>query len=234
MMNGEYIKSLEIIAMDSCIRAKDELIEKATIVKKHIESTLIYSGINKKIEKMSNFNIAYKITSKHEGGYANDPDDIGGETYRGISRRYHPEWEGWIIIDSYKQHNTLKPLEFIDDPYLDKVVEEFYKTKFWIKYNIYALVDQRVSNLIYDGCVLCGSKSIHFLQEAINECGLNIIEDGILGNQTAFACTKTNKHTLINHIVDNRIDYHKSVVKKRPKQKKFLEEWIKRAESFRI
>ena len=37
---------------------------------------------------MADFNIAFEITMGHEGGYSFDKDDAGGETYRGISRRY--------------------------------------------------------------------------------------------------------------------------------------------------
>jgi type VI secretion system secreted protein VgrG len=39
-----------------------------------------------------NFLKAFNTTMTFEGGYANDPDDAGGETYMGISRRYHPDW----------------------------------------------------------------------------------------------------------------------------------------------
>ncbi len=39
----------------------------------------------------------------HEGGYANHPADKGGETYRGISRKANPNWEGWKYIDDVKR-----------------------------------------------------------------------------------------------------------------------------------
>jgi hypothetical protein len=51
---------------------------------------------------MSDFNISYSITMGNEGPYDNDPTDVGGETYWGIARKYHPDWDGWKIIDSYK------------------------------------------------------------------------------------------------------------------------------------
>lgn len=37
-----------------------------------------------------NFQIALKFVLKHEGGYVNDPDDPGGETKYGISKRAYP------------------------------------------------------------------------------------------------------------------------------------------------
>ena len=47
---------------------------------------------------MAEFKKAYDKTMGHEGGYVHDPDDAGGETYKGISRRYHPGWEGWKVV----------------------------------------------------------------------------------------------------------------------------------------
>jgi len=38
-----------------------------------------------------NFNLAVDFVLKHEGGYSNDPNDPGGETNFGISKRYHPD-----------------------------------------------------------------------------------------------------------------------------------------------
>ena len=55
---------------------------------------------------MADFQEAYDILYTHEGDYANDPDDYGGETYKGVSRRYQTTWKGWTIIDELKRkHN---------------------------------------------------------------------------------------------------------------------------------
>lgn len=40
---------------------------------------------------ISDFKRAVEFTLKWEGGYSNDPDDPGGETKYGISKRAHPE-----------------------------------------------------------------------------------------------------------------------------------------------
>ena len=54
---------------------------------------------------MANFNKAYKKTAASEGGYSNDPEDPGLETYCGISRRHWPKWPGWKEIDRHKKTN---------------------------------------------------------------------------------------------------------------------------------
>lgn len=35
---------------------------------------------------MAKFEHALQLLLQHEGGYVNDPDDQGGETYKGIAR----------------------------------------------------------------------------------------------------------------------------------------------------
>ena len=46
---------------------------------------------------MANFEEAYYKTMGHEGGYTDDPSDVGGETYKGIARTYNPDWDGWTV-----------------------------------------------------------------------------------------------------------------------------------------
>ena len=48
---------------------------------------------------MAIFNSAFQITMGNEGGYANNPADSGGETYKGIAKNYWPNWEGWTAVD---------------------------------------------------------------------------------------------------------------------------------------
>ena len=52
---------------------------------------------------MAKFSISLQKTLAHEGFYSNDPDDLGKETYKGISRIFHPKWNGWTIIDSFNK-----------------------------------------------------------------------------------------------------------------------------------
>ena len=70
---------------------------------------------------MANYHIALQEVLKNEGGYVNDPDDSGGETYKGIARRFHPDWIGWAYVDNRDFKN----------PNLDKLVSDFYYIKFW-------------------------------------------------------------------------------------------------------
>jgi lysozyme family protein len=80
------------------------------------------------------FNIALNKLLKHEGNYANDVDDKGGETYCGISRNNFPNWIGWNIIDHYKNSEHFNE-HLKSDFNLQAHVEDFYKINFWNKMN---------------------------------------------------------------------------------------------------
>ena len=51
---------------------------------------------------MADFSKAIPKLLKKEGGYVNNPADRGGETYKGIARKYHKSAFMWTLIDRYK------------------------------------------------------------------------------------------------------------------------------------
>lgn len=110
---------------------------------------------------MANFADAYKKLSIKEGGYVNDPDDKGGETYRGISRKYNPTWEGWEIIDKYKTQHKVGSNEFKsklnNDIKLQKLVYTRYKIGYWDVFELDDVPSQRVAYQLFDTNVNCGT-----------------------------------------------------------------------------
>ena len=121
---------------------------------------------------MATFNDAYKILLKREGGYVNDSDDSGGETYRGISRRYNLDWKGWELIDKYKKTHRGKSLyKVLDaDDRLQDMVKELYKEKYWDIFELDEVPSQNIAYQMFDTCVNCGSASaIRFAQASLNE-----------------------------------------------------------------
>jgi lysozyme family protein len=97
---------------------------------------------------MADFNIAYKISFKNEGGWVNDPNDTGGETYRGISRVYNPTWKGWAYIDSLKPSGAIK--KNWTNATADKMAGDFYKATHWDKIKLDKAINQENANQIYD------------------------------------------------------------------------------------
>ena len=41
--------------------------------------------------QLTTFNKIIEVVLQHEGGYVNDPDDLGGETKYGITKRFYPD-----------------------------------------------------------------------------------------------------------------------------------------------
>jgi len=142
---------------------------------------------------VANFLIAYNLTMAKEGGYVDDSDDLGGETYRGISRRYHPNWIGWEKIDFKKGEmdddhfsKNLNPYSSLQDD-----VKEFYKEQFWNIFLGDEILSQGIADELFDiGVNMHPIKAVTFLQEALNVMNrngrlyLDIVVDGVLGVDT--------------------------------------------------
>lgn len=98
---------------------------------------------------MSNFDTALKILLLNEGGYNNDPNDKGGETYCGIARRIYPNWPGWTLIDAVKKVRNIRNEELINDAELTAAVRTFYLNQWKIK-NLELINNPGVASLVFD------------------------------------------------------------------------------------
>lgn len=119
---------------------------------------------------MADFKSAYKKIEAVEGGYCFDPDDAGGETYKGISRRANPNWDGWISIDDIKKFH---PTTFKDilkkTPELEKKVQDLYKDKYWDCFELDDVPNQLVAEQMFDTAVNQGqTAAIKFAQRVLD------------------------------------------------------------------
>lgn len=182
---------------------------------------------------MSDFKIAYKRTGGYEGGYANDPDDNGGETYKGISRKNFPNWVGWSKIDAAKQSETFPGILY-NDEVLNKQVEDFYHTEFWNALNLDQIKDQNICNELYDTAVNVGvRKAATFLQRSLNLLNRNgkdykeVLVDGKLGENT-WTTVNNHKSKETLSILLNLLQgaFYVKICEENPKQEKYLHGWI--------
>lgn len=105
---------------------------------------------------MANFDIAFRRTISAEGGYVNDPDDKGGETYMGISRRAHPSSKIWTYIDKVEKKgktNRQITAELKKNNWLTAEVKKIYKESYWDKFQLDKCRLQKISNEIFDDAV---------------------------------------------------------------------------------
>lgn len=107
---------------------------------------------------MANFKEAFHKVILAEGGYVNDPDDKGGETYLGITRVHHPKAKMWDIIDGIKKqyglsgiNNRLKAI-----PVIIEEAESIYKKQYWDKIRLDEVYSQKVAHQLFDHAVNAG------------------------------------------------------------------------------
>lgn len=113
---------------------------------------------------MAHFKTALDKLLSKEGGYVNDPDDRGGETYRGVARKCNPNWNGWNIIDAYKFNspnlsNKDRTKQLDKDMKLQKEVYYLYKNNYWDCFELDDVPNQLVSEIMFDTCVNQGKIS---------------------------------------------------------------------------
>lgn len=164
---------------------------------------------------------------QHEGGFVNDPDDKGGFTYRGITRKNFPNWEGWQIVDT---NLPLKNGQIIKNEELEQYVREFYYDNFYHLMKI-----DEIDNMLISGHLLChgvnaGIKnSVKILQKSINTiCNDNISVDGIIGKITLNYANSNVQEEIANEMIVKRKEYYTNLAKRNPSQQKFLKGWINR------
>lgn len=186
---------------------------------------------------MAKFQIAFKKTMVHEGGYVNDPADRGGETYKGISRKYHPEWPGWKKVeDLYGAGITSKHFE--DDIELQNLVQTFYKEKYWLPLHIDSIPNQNVADKIFDIAVNMGTRVAQKLtQEGVNlinrngQDTLDVMVDGVIGEKTLFglkAVLIVRLDAMLLVLKALQAERYVDICRRDPTQEKFLHGWLRR------
>lgn len=105
---------------------------------------------------MADFDKAIRPVLASEGvtlkslGYVNDPDDNGGETIAGISRKFWKNWQGWSIVDGAKKEAGF-PTSLLHNTTLISYVNDFYKQHFWGRMG--EIQDQSIAGLLIDSGV---------------------------------------------------------------------------------
>ena len=170
---------------------------------------------------MAVFNISFGITSQLEGGYANHPKDRGGETYAGITRKYHPSWIGWQYID--KQPHPIKTNTKF--PKLEGYVITFYTKEYWNRLHCNDL-EQSLANQLFDYAVNSGKgRAVKDLQSILNNLGESLKVDGAIGPNTIAAIKRHKQADLAKQLHSRRTSF---LVKESKNQPVFAKTWSNR------
>ena len=147
---------------------------------------------------MANFDLAIPTVLQHEGGYSKDPDDPGGETNFGISKRSYPDVDiANLTVDDAKA---------------------IYQRDYWVPLMLDQVNDQAVATKVFDTAVNIGkSRAVKFLQRAVQNAGGGIVDvDGGMGPQTLAAVNQSSPLLLLSSYRQLQVTYYEGLVSDAP------------------
>lgn len=157
------------------------------------------------------YSIYNAVILGEEKGYSNHGQDAGGETYRGISRKYHAGLSIWSVVDQTKIECTengklnVRKLNRIlaDNENLQIEICEFYKSEYYLKRGIDKIENDGIAKKVFSYEVNArpgvGRKA---LQAGINIAGRETLKiDGKIGPATIRALNRAIKKNNINQSI---------------------------------
>lgn len=159
---------------------------------------------------MSDFDKAFQEVIGFENGYVNDPDDPGGETKYGISKKSYPsENIAALTLDQAK---------------------EIYRQDFWNKLFLHEIASTEIATEIFEQAVNFGVyQAVLHAQEALSLMGRVVAVDGTPGPMTRAALREIKDVSLFVKIMNGlQFSRYTEIVKSNPVAKKYFVGWLKR------
>lgn len=172
---------------------------------------------------MANVDRLLPYILKWEGGFVNDPADLGGATNKGVTiatwRKvgYDKDGDGDIDVDDLRL--------LTDRDVRDRVLKPHY----WDRWRADEIKSQSVANILVDWVWGSGAYGIKIPQRVL---GVRI--DGIVGSKTIAAVNAQDPRRLFELIKQERRDYIERICVTRPTNKKFKRGWLNRLESMKF
>ena len=158
---------------------------------------------------MADFEIAVKKTLDLEGGYVNNPNDYGGETKFGITKRWYPD---------------------VDIPNLTiEGAKEIYKKDFWDRLKLDYVKSQAIADEMFDTAVnMSWFDAAKILQKSLNLLRKDQLKvDGLIGPMT-LAVMNSYKPSTALLIALNGYQFmnYEEQASENPVQKNFIKGWL--------
>jgi len=154
-------------------------------------------------DKSSEFETAMKFVREAEGGYYNHPNDPGGETQFGLTKRDYP----LLDIKNITREQA----------------DEIFWQDYWLKSNAY-LIPYPAYISFFDSVVNTGRKQANkFLQRVVGATA-----DGIVGPYTRSLLSKKDPVDVAYGIIDQRQTFYNNLCDNRPKLAVFRKGWDNR------
>ena len=145
---------------------------------------------------------ALDFVLENEGGYSNDPNDKGGETKYGISKRSHPEVDVANLTEDQ--------------------AKEIYRKEYWNE--LYEQLPEEIAIRLFDFGVNIGvRRAVRVFQKTLNlYFGANLLTDGVFGSRTLIEANRHNSKSLYSMMVFEFSLYYQSL------NSPFLVGWLNR------
>lgn len=190
---------------------------------------------------MASADVLLPFILKWEGGFVNDPTDVGGATNNGVTLTtwravgYDKDGDGDIDVQDLKQLSN------------DDVMNKVFKPHYWDRWKADRINCQMIANILVDWVWCSGKHGIVIPQRL-----LGVIPDGIVGNKTLQAVNDADPKKFFDAIYDARVDFlhgitNESIAKHENKigrkateaellkhtNKRFLKGWLNRLNDMR-
>lgn len=158
---------------------------------------------------MATFEQAAETVLANEGSYVHHPDDPGGETNFGISKRRYPD----LDIKGLTRAEAV----------------ELYRRDYW--HPEWVELTQALATKLLDASVHAGPESaVRALQQAINDEGYGPLKvDGLFGPATLMAARLCPAEKLLRGYRARAAWHYVAIVKAFPAREVFLLGWLRRA-----
>lgn len=172
---------------------------------------------------MADFLKAFAQTMKSEGGYVNDPQDPGGETYKGIARKMHSKWEGWVLIDMMKSDRSF-PGNLDHNERLQASIRTFYEVNYWDRIRGDDIVNQDIADSVFDFAANAGV----ITSAKLAQITVNSEPDGVIGPVTLAKINADDPRAFLAVFAINKIARYVGICEKRSESRKYFYGWVKR------
>jgi len=161
---------------------------------------------------MADFEPAFQRLMRDESIIlSNHAADRGGLTYAGISRKFHPDWEGWKHIDAGSTPST-------------QLVRDFYHVEYWMPIHGDRIKDQRIAEALFSQFANMGSNAIKLAQSV-----LGVADDGKLGPKTLEAINAYDPDRFLDQLCIAMVAKYHAIGMSDKSQREWWPGWFARA-----
>lgn len=156
---------------------------------------------------------------KWEGGFVNDPVDLGGATNKGVTIATYDAYR-----KSIGKPGGVENLKKISDEEWTAIMKNLY----WDRWKADLIISQPVANVLVDWVWASGVHGIKRPQRL-----LGVTADGLVGNKTIAAVNAAEPRKFFNDLIEDRVKFVDEICKARPANEKYRKGWLNRINSFK-